>query len=265
MGMHGFLKEVISLKEQEVAACKSKRPLAYVREEAEQPRNRADFKAALEKSRPGNVGIIAEIKKASPSKGDINPGLDPALYADSYTKAGACAVSVLTEGHYFKGSLKDLKDVVAVTSLPVLRKDFTISSYQIYEAGAAGAGSILLITAILSKERLKGYIDLTRELGMEPLVEIISEKEFETASQCDATVIGINNRNLMTLEVDRTVSKRLAPLFFEGQIPIEASGIASSDDIRQGLNANFFNFLVGESIVRAADTKAFIRGLIETQ
>ncbi|MBF0210337.1 MAG: bifunctional indole-3-glycerol-phosphate synthase TrpC/phosphoribosylanthranilate isomerase TrpF [Desulfamplus sp.] len=272
MGVSGFLKEVISLKKIDISQAERIVPLTQIRQEAEDTlkgnaalyREPYLFLNSIKRARAGKVGIIAEIKKASPSKGDIKPDLDPAKYADEYTKAGASAISVLTESHYFKGSIDDLKAVRATTHLPVLRKDFTLSSYQIYEAKAAGADSILLIVAMLSKEQLKDYVALVRELKMEPLVEINSEWQLDKALFSDAKIVGINNRNLETLEVDLNVSKRVVPFFTEGQIPVEASGISSSDDIKKGLESNIFNFLVGESIVRAENTKEFIQSLINT-
>ncbi len=273
MGVSGFLREVIALKKMDVAEAERLVPLSKIRREAEDSlriksvnyRKSFLFLEALKRSRLGNVGIIAEIKKASPSKGDIKPDLDPKKYAKEYTESGACAISVLTEKHYFKGSLDDLKAVRMVTSLPILRKDFTLSSYQIYEAKAAGADSILLIVAMLSKEQLKDYLLLARELGMEPLVEINSEWELDKAIFANAQTIGINNRNLETLEVDLNVSKRVVPFFIDGQIAVEASGISSPDDIRKGLDSKIFNFLVGESIVRAENTKEFIQSLVRTE
>ncbi|MBF0234957.1 MAG: indole-3-glycerol phosphate synthase TrpC, partial [Desulfamplus sp.] len=273
MGISGFLKEVVALKKNDVAESERITPMKLVRQNAENILKTKEsgyrppfaFLHAIEKSRAGHVGIIAEIKKASPSKGDIRPDLDPAVYAEKYTKAGACAISVLTEQHYFKGSLDDLKAVRNVTSIPVLRKDFTLSSYQIYEAKAAGADSVLLIVAMLSKEQLRDYVDLSRELGMEPLVEINSEWELDKAMFANAKIIGINNRNLQTLEVDHDVARRVVPFFAEGQIAVEASGISSSDDIQKGLDCKIFNFLVGESIVRAENTEEFIQSLVRTE
>ena len=261
MGIEGFLKKVLEIKSLEVLKAKSRIPLNTIRREAEDTALKASFLAAMQKSSSDDIGIIAEIKKASPSKGDIKPDLDPVLYAKTYTRAGARAISVLTESQYFKGSLKDLEDVCTHTDLPVLRKDFTISSYQIYEAKKAGASSILLITTILSKDQLKAYINLARELDMEPLVEITSEKEFETAYDCEAKVVDMNNRNLQTLETDLTVSKRIAAILPNDIIPVEASGISSFTDIQKGLSSNIFNFLVGESIVKAKDTESFIKEL----
>lgn len=261
MRLEGFLKEVVEVKSLEVSRARKNIPLNTIRNEAEKTDTGADFLTAMEKSNPDDIGIIAEIKKASPSKGDIRIGLDPVLFAKAYTKAGARAISVLTESKYFKGSLKDLEDVCSNTDLPVLRKDFTISSYQIYEAKKAGASSILLITTMLSKDQLKDYLTLARELGMEPLVEITSEKEFETAYYCEAKIVDINNRNLQTLKTDLAVSKRIAKILPSDVIPVEASGISRFKDIEKGLESNIFNFLVGESIVRANDTELFIKGL----
>ncbi len=259
--MEGFLKEVIQVKALEVSASKRQIPQTTLQREAESVPSGASFLSAMQQSSSTDIGIIAEVKKASPSKGDISPNLDVALCARDYTQAGARAISVLTESKYFKGSLKDLETVCNNTDIPVLRKDFTISSYQIFEAKKLGASSILLITTALSKEQLKDYILLIRELDMEPLVEITSEKEFEIAYNCEATVVDINNRNLQTLETDLEVSKRIARILPDDIIPVEASGITSFADIQKGLASKISNFLVGESIVRAKDTQAFIKEL----
>ena len=259
--IEGFLKKVCAVKQDEVEKNRSAIPLAALREEAEAIDPPAGFLSVMKQSHADDIGIIAEVKKASPSKGDIRPDLDPAKMAESYEKGGARAVSVLTESAYFKGTLEDLKIVCSHTGLPVLRKDFTISAYQIYEAKRWGAASILLITTLLSLDQLKDYTSLVRELGMEPLVEITSEFEFETAYKAGATVMDINNRNLSTLVTDLNVSKRIAAIVPDDVIAVEASGIVSYDDIQNSLNAGIFNFLVGESIVRSPDPVAFIRAL----
>lgn len=261
MGVEGFLKKVLDVKKEEIAQSKSKLPLTSLRSEAESMPGTASFLTAMQSSTPEDVGIIAEVKKASPSKGDIRLDLDPATIAQAYTNGGAKAISVLTESIYFKGSLSDLEIVCTQTDLPVLRKDFTISSYQIYEAKRKGAASILLITTILSADQLKDYIDLVRDLDMEPLVEITSEKEFESAYKAGGKVMDINNRNLQTLKTDLNVSKRIAAIVPNDVIPVEASGISSYADIKNGISAGMVNFLVGESIVRADDTEGFIRSL----
>jgi indole-3-glycerol phosphate synthase/phosphoribosylanthranilate isomerase len=264
MAPKGFLRTVIAEKKKDIARAMAQCSLNTLRRDAEGMRHGASFLSAMENSQPGRAGIIAEIKKASPSKGDIRVDLDPALYAQKYTRAGAAAISILTEEHFFKGSLTDLIKVRRATELPILRKDFTISDYQIYEAAAARANSILLIVSILSKQQLREYVLLTRELGMEPLVEIHSEWELENALYADAKIIGINNRNLETLETDTTVAARVVPFFTTDQIPVSASGVSGPGDIQKGMDAQIFNFLVGESIVRADDTENFIQDLIST-
>ena len=262
MGMEGFLKEVVRHKTIEVQHSASKLPLKEIRREVEAMPPAPDFRAALEKSGPEMPGIIAEIKKASPSKGDIRPDLDAAAFAEMYTKGGACAVSVLTEQKYFKGSLQDLEAASKATDLPVLRKDFTVNEYQIYEARVKGASSILLIRTMLETNQLADYIGLSREIGMEPLVEINSEYELEIADRCGAKVIGVNNRNLATLETDLNVTRRIAPLFTSEHIPVQASGIRTAGDIRNGVHMNIYNFLIGESIVTSDDPQAFIKELL---
>lgn len=261
MGVRGFLKQVVEIKLRQVESAKSYISLTTMRQEAEERPIRASFLTAVKKSSAKDIGIIAEIKKASPSKGDIAPDLDPASLSRSFTKAGAIAVSVLTETEFFKGSLKDLEIVCEHTDLPVLRKDFIIDEYQIYEAKRAYASSVLLITAILDKDQLRDYLLLARELGLEPLVEITSEKEFETAYYAGAKVVDVNHRNLETLETDLTISQRISAILPQDIIPVAASGITSFKDIETGISHRFYNFLVGESIVRAKDPITFIKML----
>jgi indole-3-glycerol phosphate synthase/indole-3-glycerol phosphate synthase/phosphoribosylanthranilate isomerase len=261
MKVEGFLKTMVAIKKEEIDRHRSALPLKSVRKQAEQTKACASFLSAMQESRRDHAGIIAEIKKASPSRGDIRPDLDVDAYVKKYTKAGARAISVLTESVYFKGSLADLTLACKATDLPVLRKDFIIDEYQIFEAKQSGASAILLITTLLSPKQQSDYTSLVRDLGMEPLVEINSEWEFEQAYTSGARVVGINNRNLQTLETDPTIAKRVAKIFPEDIIPVEASGISCRKDIERGLAENIFNFLVGESIVRAKDTRAFIQSL----
>lgn len=263
MKVEGFLKEMVAIKKKEIDRHISAIPLKSVRKEAEQTTAPASFLSAMKAATRDHAGIIAEIKKASPSRGDIRPDLDVEAYVKKYTLAGARAISVLTEAVYFKGSLTDLTLACKATDLPVLRKDFIINDYQIFEAKRSGAASILLITTLLSPRQQSDYTSLIRDLDMEPLVEINSEWEFEQAYTSGARVVGINNRNLQTLETDPTVAKRVVKIFPEDIIPVEASGISCRQDIEKGLEKNIFNFLVGESIVRAEDTKAFIQSLCQ--
>jgi indole-3-glycerol phosphate synthase/indole-3-glycerol phosphate synthase/phosphoribosylanthranilate isomerase len=260
--MKGFLNAVVEVKNQEIDQAKRKLPLTAVRHDAEHTPVPASFADAMAASTSESVGIISEVKKASPSKGDIRTDIDVAAYAKAYTQGGARAISVLTESKYFKGTLSDLERVCQNTDLPVLRKDFIFSEYQVYEAKKAGASAVLLITTMLGPTQQAELTVLTRELGMEPLVEINSEFEFEQAYKAQARVVGINNRNLTTLEVDTTVAKRVAKIFPDEIIPVEASGISGRAGIEAGIENRIFNFLVGESIVRAEDPAKFIKTLI---
>lgn len=260
--MKGFLKTVIDVKKEDISRAKSKLPLTALRHDAEHTPAPVSFAEAMAASTRDAVGIIAEVKKASPSKGDIRIDLDVAAYAKAYTKGGARAISVLTESKYFKGTLSDLELVCENTDLPVLRKDFIFSEYQIYEAKKAGASAVLLITTLLDPAQQAELTLLTRELGMEPLAEINSEFEFEQAYKAQARVVGINNRNLTTLEVDTSVARRVAKIFPGEIIPVEASGISGRSGIEAGMENRIFNFLVGESIVRSKDPAQFIKTLL---
>ncbi|MCP4671205.1 MAG: indole-3-glycerol phosphate synthase TrpC [Desulfobacula sp.] len=263
MPVQGFLKKIKEIKKEEIKTISKTVSFQTIRKEAETSKNNKDFKKALEKSISRKTpGIIAEIKKASPSKGNINLDIDPGIYAEKYEQAGACAVSVLTEQFYFKGSSRDLAKASSLVNIPVLRKDFIISSFQIYEAKTLGASSVLIINKLLERRQLEQYIDLARQLKMEPLVEIHSEWEIEPVMAAGAKIIGINNRNLETLETDREISKRIVPLLTKDNIPVEASGISSPLDIRKGMESKIYNFLVGESIVRAENPEVFIKELI---
>ena len=262
--MKGFLNAVVDVKKEEINQAKSKIPLTAMRHDAEHTLPPASFADAMADSTREAVGIIAEVKKASPSKGDIRIDLDVPAYAKAYTQGGARAISVLTESKYFKGTLSDLELVCQNTDLPVLRKDFIFSEYQIYEAKKAGAAAVLLITTLLDPAQQAELTLLTRELGMEPLVEINSEFEFEQAYKAQARVVGINNRNLATLEVDTSVAKRVSKIFPDEIIPVEASGISGRPGIEAGIENRIFNFLVGESIVRSKDPARFIKTLLGT-
>jgi len=226
------------------------------------PWDNRQFELCLAKPGPLGVNIIAEVKRASPSKGDICPDLDAVLCAWQYEAGGAAAISVLTDGPYFKGSLEDLRQVRQAVDLPVLRKEFIISEYQIYEARAAGADAVLLIVRILSAEQLKAYLALTHSLGMGALVEIHCAEDYEIAHQAGATLIGINNRNLATFNTDLGTALGIVGQLKPGEIPVAASGITGRDDIVRNLKQGIFNFLIGESLVRADDRQAFLNQLI---
>jgi len=220
------------------------------------------FMQSLSKPGPTGVNIIAEIKRASPSKGILCPDLDPAKYAKDYEKGGAAAISVLTDSTFFMAKQDDLAIVRKTTTLPVLRKDFTISSYQIYETAAMGADAALLIVRILSLNQLKDYLVLCDEINLDALVEVNSEKELETASDAGARLIGINNRNLSSFDTDINTAMHLSSLLNNEQIAVAASAIADRKDIEKNLSFGVFNFLIGESLVKADNPANFLKSLM---
>jgi len=251
-----FLNRIIEQKGRDIS--RARKTVAESRLEA-LARQRTDFRSLYASlAREGGVNIIAEIKRASPSKGDIRADLDAADAARQYEKGGAAAVSVLTDATFFKGHLNDLRAARSVCGLPVLRKEFIISRYQVYEAAAAGADAILLIVRILSREKLDQLYALCRELGMDALVEIHSSEEARIVAASDVRLVGINNRNLNSFETDIAVAMELVSQLGSGQLPVAASGISGPDDVRRNLSFGIRNFLVGESIVRAEDSARFI-------
>jgi indole-3-glycerol phosphate synthase len=258
-----ILDRIVTDKKEEVARAEAKTPAAELRARiADMPWTARGFEKRLSRPGPGGVNIIAEVKRASPSKGDICPDLDAARCARQYETGGAAAVSVLTDGPYFKGSLEDLRQVRATVSLPVLRKEFIIAPYQLYEARAAGADAVLLIVRILSAAQLKELLDLTGQLGMDALVEIHSPEDYAAAHEAGSRLIGINNRNLATFDTDLQTATGLAARMAPGEIAVAASGISHRQDIERTLQGGIFNFLIGESLVRAADRVAFLQTLI---
>jgi indole-3-glycerol phosphate synthase len=257
-----FLQIIIEDKKQEVEAAKQRLPEGLLREKAMFPQKRRPFFQKLAQPGPSGVNIIAEIKRASPSKGVICPGLDPVVYAVDYEKGGAAALSVLTDGPHFKGGIHDLELARQSTSLPVLRKDFLISSYQILESAVMGADAVLLIARILDTEPLKDYLDLCREFQLDALVEIHSEKDLEKATRAGAKLIGINNRNLRSFETDIHISMRMKSLLEPDQVAVAASGIRSRKDIEKMNSLGIWNFLIGESLVRADNPEAFLKSLL---
>jgi indole-3-glycerol phosphate synthase len=257
-----FLFDIVEHKKAEIKEAKKHIPERTLATDAFLGRDKRAFFGVLKKPGPSGINIIAEIKRASPSKGTICYDLDPAAMARAYESGGACALSVLTDEKYFKGSITDLQQARKTTRLPVLRKDFVISSYQIYEAAAVGADAVLLIVRILSGKQLKDYLQLCDELKLDALVEIHSAKDIEAAVSAKAKLIGINNRNLSSFETDTHNAIKLVSLLSPDQIPVAASGIVTRNDIEKNMDAGINNFLVGESLVRAKDPSAFIRSLL---
>ncbi len=212
--------------------------------------------------RIGEMAVIAEVKRSSPSKGALAAIADPRALAAQYQEAGAAVVSVLTERRRFGGSLEDLVSVRSEISIPILRKDFMVDEYQFLEARAAGADAVLLIVAALSKNQLKDYYDLATELGMAVLVETHTEQEIEDAMEIEPRIIGVNARNLKTLEIDLAAFTRLIPMIPESIIRIAESGISQRAEVEIAAGAGADGILVGETLVRSGDPGAAIDQLL---
>ena len=258
--MTTYLDAILARKRAEVAALEAARPERELRARlAEAPPPR-DFAGALS-PRGGPCRVIAEVKRASPSAGAISTGLDAVAQARRYEAAGAACISVLTDGPGFGGSLEDLVQVRAAVGLPVLRKDFTVSPWQLVEARAAGADAALLIVAALGDEDLRRLHDRCGELGLHALVEVHDEAEAERALAVGAAVVGVNNRNLHTFQVDLGTSERIVPGFPAGVKGVAESGVRTQADARRLRAAGAPNLLVGEALVRAADPGALLREL----
>lgn len=240
-----------------LAARKAAVPYRAVAAAAARNRRRRDIRRFL----ANGPGIIAEIKRASPSRGWIRRDLDAGLAARAYVRAGACGVSVLTEGRHFAGTLADLARASACAgSVPVLRKDFVLDEYMLAESRACGADLVLLIAAVLGGETPR-MVRLAAACGMEALVEVHDEEEMALARRAGATIVGINNRSLATLSVDLATSERLLPLVPPGALAIVESGISRPDEVRRLAALGARAFLVGESIVAARDPEDAIAAL----
>jgi len=221
--------------------------------------HRRDFHRALTTHTPA---IIAEAKKASPSGGILREDFDPVPIAQAYQRAGAAAISVLTDRNHFKGSLADLESARAATTLPALRKDFTIDTYHVHEAAAHGADAILLIAAILTERQMRDFRELAETYKMSALVEVHDEEELKPVIASGARIIGVNNRNLHTFEVDLAVSLRLADKIPDTVVKVTESGIRSSADIQRLRAAGYQAFLVGEHLIRSGDPEKALRDLL---
>ena len=214
------------------------------------------FRSALEASE--SLAVICEIKRRSPSKGDLNPDLDPALMAKTYEAGGAACLSVLTDGEFFGGSVADLQAARAACSLPVLRKDFTVSPFDVADARLMGADCLLLIASAMRSCMLADLHALAIELGLDVLVEVHDEHDLETAMHADATMIGVNQRDLFTFEVDHDRAVRMVGVIPDGVVKVAESGVRGADDARMLSDAGYDAILVGETLVTAADPRSAI-------
>ncbi len=253
------LARIVEQKRVELAALGPCRPELEARAEAARA-GRRGFRAALERAAPA---VIAEAKKASPSKGILAESFDPAAIARAYERGGAAALSVLTDEKFFAGRLDHLEAARAAVSLPVLRKDFTIDEFQVFEAAAHDADAILLIAAILTVSRMRDLRELASRYGMAALVEVHDAEELEQAIDSGADLIGVNNRNLRTFEVTLDTSLRLAERMPAGALAVSESGIHSRADIRKLMDAGYRAFLVGEHLMKAADPAEALRALVQ--
>jgi indole-3-glycerol phosphate synthase len=252
--MSDILKKILGVKAQEIAQAQAHESLAAVRFRAERRQDLRDFRAALERDiAAGRAGVIAEIKKASPSKGLLRAAFDPPAIARSYARHGASCLSVLTDTQFFQGDLGYLEAARTAVELPVLRKDFVIDAYQVYEARAAGADCILLIVAALDDVRMRELEQCARALGMAVLVEVHDAAELERALRLDTTLIGVNNRNLRTFAVSLQTTLDLLGQVGPGRRLVTESGILAPGDVALLRAAGVQAFLVGEAFMRAAD------------
>jgi indole-3-glycerol phosphate synthase len=253
-----ILTQIVSRKREELRNASA--TAAELRAAAEKQRSgRRDFASALTSKRPA---IISEIKKASPSKGVLIEDFRPADLAAKYERGGAAALSVLTDKDFFQGSLDDLRVARAACSLPVLRKDFTISEYHVVEAAAAGADAVLLIAAILDRSGLRAFRELAREFGMAALVEVHDADDLDEAIESGAEIIGVNNRDLRSFQVSLEVSTQLAARIPSNVVKVSESGIFSSSDIHRLTDVGYDAFLVGEHLVKSADPVRTIGELV---
>lgn len=260
-----FLGEIMALKAARLARSKTERPAAGLRVKAEEVRRGSQphtLRRAL--SARDRVNIIAEFKRASPSKGIIRADARPAEMARSYEAGGAVAISVLTEEDRFQGSLDDLRSVRAAATIPVLRKDFVFEEYQLYESAAAGADALLLIVAALEDDTLARLRRVTEdELGMDALVEVHTRVEMERALAADARLLGVNNRDLRSFDVSLDVSARLAESVPDGVLLVAESGLRSATDLRPLRALGYSGFLIGETLMRSAQPHLTLRALID--
>ena len=252
--MTDILQEILAVKVREVTTARARMPFVEMQARVRDAAPVRDFTAALRTRIEGKQpAVIAEIKKASPSAGLLRANFQPAEIAGAYESYGAACLSVLTDEFFFEGSSDALKDARAACGIPVLRKDFLIDAYQVFESRLMGADAILLIAAVLSDTRMQEFVGIAHELGMAVLVESHDGKELERALQLDTPLIGINNRNLATLEVSLETTLKLRPRVPFDRIVVTESGIGTREDVETMHAADVHAFLVGEAFMRAKE------------
>lgn len=255
-----ILEDILSHKRKEIEEMKSRFPITKLEDGIQRNREaRRPFSKVLDDGR--GIHIIAELKKASPSGGTLREDFNPLQIAELYELAGAAAISILTETLYFEGRPSFLRTVRRVTELPILRKDFIIDSYQIYETALLAADAILLIASILTDEELKQYIGVAKQLNLDPLVEVHTESDLKKAIAAGASFIGINNRNLRTLKIKPQNAERLLRLLPKGMTVIVESGIESYEEILRYKSLGVNSFLVGTALMKSDDIVKKLREL----
>jgi len=252
-----FLDKILAEKAHEIAKAKAACSESEMRSLAAQ--RTTPFRGFEASLRQDGVRIVAEIKRASPSKGDIQPHLDPATTAAAYEAGGAAALSVLTEPAFFKGSIADLQAARHAVSIPVLRKDFIIEPYQVYESCAIGVDAILLIVRILDDDKLRSLYALAVESGLDVLTEVFDDADIDRALEIGATLIGINNRNLASFSTDLTNAPTLAKRIKPPAIAMGLSGVSSVQDVTQMERQGMTKFLIGEALVKSEDPATLLR------
>ncbi len=254
-----MLDKIIAQKREEVEQRKKAAPLTYLQERIAGQKPALDLAPAL---KGDNIRLIAEVKKASPSRGLLSHKLSPGELAQTYAEGGAVAISVLTEENYFMGRIEHLTAIKELVGLPLLRKDFIFDNYQVYESRAYGADALLLIAGILSQGQLKELVSLSRSLGLRCLVEVHSQGEVEMVVLSEAEIIGINNRDLRTFAVDINTTRRLRPLIPKEKTVVSESGIRSRKDMEKLRKWGVDAVLVGEALITAGDVRTKMKELL---
>ncbi len=255
-----YLENIINYKKSEIEKRKRNLPINALKSQLQFMNERRGFKKAL--SSGNGTKIIAEVKKASPSKGVIREDFDHVEIAKTYEREGAAAVSVLTDSHFFQGDIEYLSQIRCVIETPLLRKDFIIDEYQVLEAMVYGADALLLIAAVLNEKDLHNLYDMTRSLGMEVLVEVHNKRDLKKAGKIGAEIIGINNRDLKSFKTDINTTVRLAKLMNEDVIVVSESGINTKEEIEYLKKNGADAFLIGEALMRVIEPGVLLRELI---
>jgi len=257
-----ILDAIVEKKRERIKEARSRASIDYLKARIAEMGRPRDFAGAVKRTEGGGIRLIAELKKASPSKGPIREKYYPSEIASDYARGGAHALSVLTEEDFFLGALIHLREARSAAPLPALRKDFVVDEYQLYESRASGADAVLLIEAILERSQAAEYLDLAGELGMAVLFEVREERGLEAALEIKAPIIGVNNRDLRTFMIDLGTTLRLRPLIPGGVTVVSESGIETRADVQRLSDAGVDAMLVGTAFMEAADIPARMRELL---